>query len=66
MTFEKTDSGPAVAIIEFNYHARGFCCSNCSTGLSLDRKECPHCGARLINPYEVAINDKVCVFPKEY
>ena len=59
MTFQKHDTGPTTATIEFNYHARGFCCSNCSTGLSLDRKECPYCGAKLKNPYEVLTNDKV-------
>ena len=59
MTFQKHDTGPTTATIEFNYHARGFYCSECSTGLSLDRKECPYCGARLINPYEVSTNDKV-------
>lgn len=53
MTVEKHSAGPTTATIEFNYYARGFYCSNCSTGISLKYKECPHCGARLINPYDI-------------
>ena len=37
--------------IEFNYHARGFNCPTCSTGVSLSSKECKYCGQKLVNPY---------------
>lgn len=57
MMFQKHEMGTTTATIEFNYYARGFCCSNCSTGLSIDREKCPYCGAKLINPYEVSTND---------
>lgn len=39
------------AYIQFNYHARGFYCPSCLTGVSLDSKECKYCGQKLISPY---------------
>lgn len=55
-----TTDNSEILTIEFNYHARGFCCPNCSTGLSLTSTKCPHCGSKLRNPYEEAsTNDRV-------
>lgn len=54
-----TTDNSEILTIEFNYHARGFCCPNCSTGISLEYKKCPYCGSKLKNPYEVSTNDRV-------
>lgn len=37
--------------IEFNYHARGFYCPTCFTGVALNNKECKYCGQKLLYPY---------------
>ena len=37
--------------IEFNYHARGFCCPTCSTGVENKDQTCKFCGQTLLNAY---------------
>lgn len=37
--------------IEFNYHARGFCCPTCSTGVANKDQKCPFCGQQLLDAY---------------
>lgn len=37
--------------IEFNYHARGFYCPTCSTGVGNKNQICPFCGQKLLDSY---------------
>lgn len=37
--------------IEFNYHARGFYCPTCSTGVENKDQKCPFCGQQLLDAY---------------
>jgi rRNA maturation endonuclease Nob1 len=37
--------------IEFNYHARGFNCPTCSTGVENKTQKCPFCGQQLLDAY---------------
>jgi hypothetical protein len=37
--------------IEFNYHARGFYCPVCLTGVENKEQECPFCGQKWMNAY---------------
>lgn len=37
--------------IEFNYHARGFYCPNCNTGVKYEKQICPFCGQELAPKY---------------
>ena len=38
--------------IEFNYHARGFYCPTCLTGVENKNRKCPFCGQQLLDAYE--------------
>lgn len=38
--------------IEFNYHARGFYCPTCSTGVENKNQTCKFCGQQLLNAYD--------------
>ena len=38
--------------IAFNYHARGFYCPMCRTGVENKEQECPFCSQKLLNAYE--------------
>ena len=40
--------------IEFNYHARGFYCPTCVTGLECKDQKCPFCVQQLLDPYKVS------------
>lgn len=37
--------------IEFNCHARGFYCPNCSTGVENKDQKCSFCGQELLDAY---------------
>lgn len=38
--------------IEFNYHARGFYCPTCHTGVKcVEMQRCKSCGQMLVKPY---------------
>ena len=37
--------------IAFNYHARGFYCPSCSTGVKNKNQKCPFCGQQLLDAY---------------
>ncbi len=37
--------------IEFNYHARGFYCPTCNTGVENKNQKCPFCGQQLLDAY---------------
>ena len=37
--------------IEFNYHARGFYCPTCRTGVENKNQKCPFCGQQLLDAY---------------
>lgn len=37
--------------IEFNYHARGFYCPTCLTGVENKNQKCPFCGQQLLDAY---------------
>lgn len=44
--------------IEFNYHARGFYCPNCNTGVKYEKQICPFCGQELTPKYIKKDEDK--------
>ena len=48
---EKTAERKPVKI-QFNYHARGFYCPKCNTGVSANTDRCPHCNVRLLPAYD--------------
>ena len=49
MTYEINKEKPIK--IEFNYHARGFYCPTCSTGVANKNQKCPFCGQQLLDAY---------------
>lgn len=44
--------------IEFNYHARGFYCPTCSTGVANKDQKCPFCGQQLLDAYNEHMKGK--------
>ena len=50
MTGYKIDKEKPIKI-EFNYHARGFYCPTCSTGVENKDQKCPFCGQKLLDAY---------------
>lgn len=38
--------------IKFNYHARGFYCPTCSTGVENKDQKCKFCGQQLLDAYD--------------
>lgn len=46
----KTDKEKSIKI-KFNYHARGFYCPTCNTGVENKNQKCPYCGQQLLDAY---------------